>query len=75
MSWTSTLFNFLAKARYYTTPQDNVDGSVVELQANRRGHLMVDIYGGNSTWQDTVSPASERVVKSTKGTLFQLAFV
>lgn len=72
MSFLETLFNFLAKGRYYSTPQAYADGAVTELQTDSRGYLLVNGFGGNSTWQDTLAPAAERQVKSAAGQLFQL---
>lgn len=75
MSWATTVFNFLAKARYYVTPPVMVDGQLAELQVNSAGHLLVDPYGAAaSSWQDTAPPAAERVVKSVPGKLLQLVF-
>lgn len=75
MSFLDTVFNFLARGRYYATPQYHESGDLAELQTNRKGHLLVDPYGGSqSSWQDTSAASSERVIKSTSGELFQAVF-
>lgn len=79
VSWTSTIFKWLAHARYNLTPSTAADNGVHELQCDSKGALHVRIQAegpesgtsGASSWSPPATNAYEyrRAVKASAGIL------
>ena len=80
VSWTQTIFKWLAHARYNLTPSTAADNGVHELQCDSKGAVHVRVVGegaepgtvGSSSWTRTTSAIDRLSVKTASGKLLHV---
>lgn len=72
MSWSTTVFNFLAKARFNTITPSLQNGDLCEVQMDANGRLLVSTQPVNTSWSDGGPAVAEKVIKGSAGKVHQI---